>query len=50
MREGSVFVILLYPVNDKGIGTRIEEIRESYRNTFEQESVLRVDGESCVSF
>lgn len=50
MREGSVFVILLYPVNDKGSGTRIEEIRESYRNTVEQESVLRVDGESCVSF
>jgi hypothetical protein len=50
MREGSVFVILLYPVNDKGSGTGIEEIRESYRNTVEQESVLRVDGESCVSF
>jgi len=50
MREGSVFVILLYPVNDKGSGTRIEKIRESYRNTVEQESVLRVDAESCVSF
>jgi hypothetical protein len=50
MREGSVFVILLYPVNDKGSGTRIEKIRESYRNTVEQESVLRVDDESCVSF
>ena len=50
MREGCVFVILLYPVNDKGSGTRIEEIRESYSKTFAQESVLRVDAESCVSF
>ena len=50
MREGSVFVILLYPADDTGSSTRIEEIRESYRKTFVQESVLRVDGESCVSF
>ena len=50
MREGSVFVILLYPADDKGSSTRIEEIREAYRKTFQQESVLRIDGESCVSF
>ena len=50
MREGSVFVILLYPADDKSSSTRIEEIRESYRKAFEQKSVLRVDGESCVSF
>lgn len=49
-REGSVFVILLYPADDKSSSTRIEEIRETYRKTFQQESVLRVDGESCVSF
>ena len=49
-REGSVFVILLYPADDTGGSTRIEEIRATYRKTFEQESVLRVDGESCVSF
>ena len=50
MREGSVFVILLYPVIDKRSGTRIEEIRESYRNTFELGIGVRVDDESCVSF
>ena len=50
MREGSVFVILLYPAADNGSSTRIEEIRETYRKTFQQESVLRVDAESCVSF
>jgi len=50
MREGSVFVILLYPADDQGNSTRIDEIREAYRKTFQQESVLRVDGESCVSF
>jgi Protein of unknown function (DUF3574) len=47
MREGSVFVILLYPADDKG---SIEEIREHYRKTFQQESLLRVDDASCVSF
>ena len=50
MREGSVFVILLYPADDQGDSTRIEEIRDAYRKAFQQESVLRVDAESCVSF
>jgi Protein of unknown function (DUF3574) len=49
-REGAVFVILLYPTSNKDSSTRIEEIREIYRKTFSQESVLRIDGESCVSF
>jgi Protein of unknown function (DUF3574) len=50
MREGAVFVILLYPTSNKDSSTRIEEIRDIYRKTFAQESVLRIDGESCVSF
>lgn len=50
MREESVFVILLYPADDKNSSTRIEEIRQTYRKVFQQESVLRVDAESCVSF
>jgi hypothetical protein len=50
MREGSVFVILLYPADDVNSSKRIEEIRETYKKAFAQESVLRVDGESCVSF
>lgn len=49
-REGSMFVILLYPSGEKESSARIEEIRGSYRKTFTQESVLRVDGESCVYF
>ena len=48
--EGAVFVILLYPAGDKDSGARIEEIRDNYRKAFAQESVLRVDDESCVYF
>ena len=50
LREGAVFVILLYPAGNKDNSTRIEEIRDIYRKTFTQESVMRIDGESCVSF
>jgi hypothetical protein len=49
-REGAMFVILLYPAGEKNSSAHIEEIRDSYRKTFAQESVLRVDGESCVYF
>ncbi len=49
-REDSVLLILLYPTEDKTSGKRIEEIRNSYRNTFHQESVLRVDSRTTVSF
>jgi hypothetical protein len=49
-REGAMFVILLYPAGEKDSSAHIEEIRDSYRKTFAQESVLRVDGESCVYF
>jgi Protein of unknown function (DUF3574) len=49
-REGAMFVILHYPAGEKTSSTRIEEIRDSYKKNFAQESVLRVDGESCVHF
>jgi hypothetical protein len=49
-REAAMFVILHYPAGKKDRNTRIEEIRDIYRKIFRQESVLRVDGESCVSF
>ena len=49
-RERSMFVILLYPAGEKSSSARIDEIRDSYRKTFAQESVLRVDDESCVNF
>jgi Protein of unknown function (DUF3574) len=49
-REGAMFVILLYPAGEKDSSAHIDKIRDSYRKTFEQESVLRVDDESCVYF
>lgn len=49
-REGAVFVILLYPADEQDSSARIEEIRNRYRKTFAQESVLRVHGKFCVYF
>jgi Protein of unknown function (DUF3574) len=49
-REGTIFVILLYPAGEKDSSAHIEEIRDNYRKAFAQESVLRVDSESCVQF
>ena len=49
IQEGSKVLILLYPFNHKS-NKAIEQIRDAYKDTFQQESVLRVDGQSCVSF
>jgi hypothetical protein len=49
-REEAVFVILLYPLAEPDSDRRIEEIRAAYRDSFQQESVLRIDDQSCVSF
>jgi Protein of unknown function (DUF3574) len=49
-REEAVFVILLYPLADPESDRRIEEIRSAYRDNFQQESVLRIDEQSCVTF
>ncbi len=49
-REEAVFVILLYPLADPDSDRRIEEIRSAYRDKFQQESVLRIDDQSCVTF
>ncbi len=48
-REDSRILILLYSL-DKRTNDLIEQIREDYRVEFGQESVLRVDESSCVSF
>lgn len=48
-KEGSKLLVLLYPFNSQS-KTRIQQIQEAYINTFQQESVLRVDEQSCVSF
>jgi hypothetical protein len=49
IQEGSKLLILLYPFNQKS-NRAVEQIREAYKDTFQQESVLRVDEQSCVSF
>lgn len=44
IRETSFLVILLYPESDrKDKSNQIEQIRERYKQQFQQESVLRVD-------
>ena len=49
IREASRLVIILYaPSNDAE--TRIEDVRAAYKAAFQQESVLRIDSASCVSF
>jgi Protein of unknown function (DUF3574) len=49
VQEGSKLLILLYPFS-KQSSAAVDEIRTEYKNTFQQESVLRVDEPSCVSF
>lgn len=49
VQEGSKLLILLYPFN-KDNNLAVEEIRTEYKDDFQQESVLRVDERSCVSF
>jgi Protein of unknown function (DUF3574) len=48
--EGSKLLILLYPARDASANAKIEQIRSDYKAQFQQESVLRVDELSCVSF
>jgi hypothetical protein len=47
--EGSKLLILLYPFSIKS-SRLVEDIRRDYKELFQQESVLRVDDLSCVSF
>lgn len=48
--EGSKLLILLYPKQDAEATRKIEQIRSDYKQTFQQQSVLRADEASCVSF
>lgn len=53
VREGSKVLVLIYPrKTDPENGTKIDRLRELYKQKFAQESVLRVDDQdpSCVSF
>ncbi len=47
--ERSRLLIVLYPANGES-NEQIEQIWQAYKQTFRQESVLRVDERSCVSF
>jgi hypothetical protein len=49
VQEGSKLLILLYPLSREH-SARVDEIRSAYKTAFHQESVLRVDEYSCVSF
>jgi hypothetical protein len=49
VKEGSRLLILLYPFS-RTSSELVEEIRTEYKTQFQQESVLRVDEQSCVSF
>jgi len=49
IQEGSKLLILLYPFS-KERSARVDEVRAEYKSAFQQESVLRVDEHSCVSF
>jgi Protein of unknown function (DUF3574) len=49
IQEDSKLLILLYPFN-KASNQAVEQIRTDYKNEFQQQSVLRVDEQSCVSF
>jgi len=49
IKEGSRVLILFYPAGRKS-NDAIEQIRASYKNAFQQKSVLRADELSCVSF
>jgi hypothetical protein len=48
--ESSKLLILLYPRQDAEANRKIEQIRSDYKQTFQQQSVLRADEASCVSF
>jgi hypothetical protein len=50
IQEKSQLLILLYPFKENGQSQKVEQIRQVYKTAFQQESVLRVDSISCVSF
>lgn len=50
IRETSRILILLYPLRMPEANRKVEEIRDLFKKAFYQESVLRVDSYSVVSF
>ncbi|WP_019498821.1 DUF3574 domain-containing protein [Pseudanabaena sp. PCC 6802] len=51
VKENSRLLVLLYPIDRQDDSSqKIEQIRKIYKCKFQQESVLRSDNRSCVSF
>ena len=50
IREKSFVLILFYPTQLPYASRRVDELRDLYKSLFGQESVLRVDSLSLVSF
>ncbi|MDX2263804.1 MAG: DUF3574 domain-containing protein [Hyphomicrobiales bacterium] len=48
-REAARILIIWHVANDTS-ESRIEAVRDAYKRRFQQDSVMRVDGVSCVSF
>jgi hypothetical protein len=49
-KEKSFVLILFFPPQALDSNKKIQEIREAYKTAFQQESVLRADGFSVISF
>jgi hypothetical protein len=49
-KERSHLLILFYPPQMRDASKLIQELRETYKAKFQQESVLRTDGNSFISF
>lgn len=49
IEEGTKILVLLYPPSAAD-SLAVERIRAAYRARFQQESVLRADGQACVSY
>ena len=50
VKERSHVLILLYPMQTGDANMAVEAIRTAYKDAFQQESVLRIDSLSLVSF
>ncbi|UFP94567.1 DUF3574 domain-containing protein [Gloeobacter morelensis MG652769] len=49
IEEGSKLLILLYPFSRES-SAKVNQVREAYKDSFQQQSVLRTDEQSCLSF
>jgi hypothetical protein len=43
-------ILLLWRSEDAAANAKVDAIRAAYKRQFHQQSVMRVDGEDCVSF